>query len=121
MTELPSLGKEYTVMFEMFVNPISKAQAYYSILRIGTGISDAGVYGDRNPGFWIKNTKELTVASSISGNLNNYKFLPIEEKKWITVEASQTLKDGKVREGPKNPEGVVAIFSSTDPQQFFTW
>ena len=67
LTELHFLGKEYTVMFEMIINKITST--YDSVLHIGLG-GNAGVYGDRIPAFFIKNTKELHLASSINGNKN---------------------------------------------------
>ena len=72
------MGKEYTVMFEMIINKITST--YDSVLHIGLG-GNAGVYGDRNPAFFIKNTKELHLASSINGNKNFWKNHPVELNK----------------------------------------
>ena len=88
------LYKEYTIIFQMFVNPIAAAPQFKSLLHIGKG-GNAG-YGDRNPGVWIQSGKKLHLTSSIDGNVNSGGSYPIEENKWITVEVSQTLKDGKV-------------------------
>ena len=88
------LYKEYTIFFQMFVNPIAAAPMFKSLLQIGKG-GNAG-YGDRNPLIMIQAGKKLHLTSSIDGNVNSGGSYPIEENKWITVEASQTFKDGKV-------------------------
>ena len=88
------MGKEYTVMFEMIINKITSV--YDTVLQIGVG-PGAGRYGERNPSFFIKNTKELHLASSINGQNNFWKNHKLELNKWISVEVSQTLKEGKVR------------------------
>ena len=93
MAELPSLGKEYTVSFEMFINRFPTSWA--SILHIGLG-GNREKYGDRNPGFWVSHDGVLYVGSSISGNKNLYTTNTVKEKRWIRVEASQTVRDGKV-------------------------
>ena len=94
IAELPFMGKEYTVMFEMIINKITSV--YDTVLQIGVG-PGAGRYGERNPSFFIKNTKELHLASSINGQNNFWKNHKLELNKWISVEVSQTLKEGKVR------------------------
>ena len=92
IAELPFFGKEYTVMFEMFINNIP---SHESILQIGLG-GDRHVYGDRNPGIFTYQNQFL-VSSALNGNKNLWKKYPVELKKWISVEVSQTLRDGKVR------------------------
>ena len=48
IAELPFLGKEYIVEFDMFVNKIT---FHESILHIGLG-GNSNVYGDSNPAFF---------------------------------------------------------------------
>ena len=96
IAELPFLGKEYIVMFEMFINKIT---SHESILHIGLG-ANAEAYGDRNPAFFTdgrNKVQDLHVASSVSGRNNNWSNHPMELNKWIRVMVSQTLRDGKVR------------------------
>ena len=93
--ELPYIGKEYSVSFEVFINKMPTAETYVSVLHLTIG-GNMDVMGSRNPGVWVKNTKELFVGSAISGNLNAYKMFPVEENKWHKVDINQKLVDGKV-------------------------
>ena len=94
LTELPFLGKEYVVMFEMFINKITKHE---SILHIGLG-GDAEKYGDRSPAFFTYDLQgtQLCVTSSINDNLNKWANHQVELNKWVRVMVTQTLKEGKV-------------------------
>ena len=93
IAELPFFGKEYTVMFDIFINKITFVE---SVLHIGLG-GNMEKYGDRNPAIFVNKAPwGIHVASSISGNLNYWKNPSVELNKWISVEVSQTLRDGKV-------------------------
>ena len=66
--------------------------------------------GDRTPGVWITKDKKFGIASAINGVANSYKEYPtvLEENKWILVEISQTLVEGKVR--IKDIKNLIQIF-----------
>ena len=101
IAELPFLGKEYIVLFEMFINKIT---SHESILHIGLG-ANAEAYGDRNPAFFTDGragVQDLHIGSSVSGRNNNWANHPMELNKWIRVMVSQTLRDGKVRRKAKD-------------------
>ena len=96
LTELPYIGKEYSVSFEVFINKMPTAETYVSVLHL-TISGNIDVMGSRNPGVWVMNSKQLTIASSISGNKNLHKNIPgLEKNKWYKIEITQKLVDGKV-------------------------
>ena len=93
--ELPYLGKEYSVSFELFMNKMPTAN-YQSVIQLTTGKDCCGM-GDRSPGVWVMNSKELLVTAAISGNGNTHKMFPgMEENKWYKIEINQRKGNGKV-------------------------
>eukprot|EP00091_Calanus_sinicus_P012101 TRINITY_DN2742_c0_g1_i2.p1 TRINITY_DN2742_c0_g1~~TRINITY_DN2742_c0_g1_i2.p1 ORF type:complete len:262 (-),score=44.39 TRINITY_DN2742_c0_g1_i2:443-1228(-) len=88
------IGKEYKISFEVFITKTG-ADAFHSVIHFTIG-GNADQYGDRTPAVWITNTRTMVIASAVSGNLNtNWNFAGIPEQKWIKVEISQTLVEGK--------------------------
>ena len=96
VTELPYIGKEYKISFDLFVTKFG-AEDYQSVIHFTTS-GNAEKYGDRTPGVWMCKTKKLHISSALNGNVNNFYDDPTvqEEQKWINVEISQTLMDNKV-------------------------
>ena len=98
VTELPYIGKEYRVGFELMLTNYGTS-GFNNVIHLTLG-GDAGGYGDRSPACWVGSDKKMHCASAIDGNANGgwYSHEPILElNKWIRVEVSQTLVDGKVR------------------------
>ena len=95
IAELPYIGKEYKISFEILITKFG-SDPYQSVLHFGLG-GNAEKYGDRAPAVWMTKDKYLLVASSISGNKNHYYIsqMDLKENKWIKIELSQTLTDGK--------------------------
>ena len=93
---LDFLEKEYKISFEVFIVHF-KTDIYQSLIHFTLG-ANADKYGDRTPAVWIKNNKAVTIASAISGNKNSHADICcVKEGKWIKMEISQTLKEGKVQ------------------------
>ena len=97
ITELPFLGKEYNLSFKLKINQFG-ADAHQSVNHLTLGVN--AEKEDMLKVVWIANTKLFYIASAMSGNLNSNQNLPtvLEENKWIRVEISQTLVDGKVNQ-----------------------
>ena len=97
--EVPYIGKEFSVSFELLINKFQPAVEYTSVLHLTTG-DNYGKMGDRIPALWVTKENLLYVAHAISGNHNNLKLLPgLKEKLWNKVEISQKLVNGKVKHG----------------------
>ena len=95
ITELPYIGKEYSVSFEVFINKMP-TQPYQNVIHFTTG-EDYAAMGSRNPAVWVTASKEFHIASSVSGNLNLWTNFPgLEENKWYKIEINQKLVDAKV-------------------------
>ena len=95
ITELPYIGKEYSVSFEVFINKMP-TQPYQGVLHFTTGENYAAM-GSRNPAVWVTASKEFHIASAVSGNKNLVKNFPgLEENKWYKIEINQKLVDAKV-------------------------
>ena len=96
LVELPSLGKEYSVSFGLFINKIPTVE-WASVIRLNTG-GDNDQMGSRNPLVQITNSKKLYVMSGISGNWNENKAVKenVEENKWYNIVITQKLVEGKV-------------------------
>ena len=87
LTELPYIGKEYSVSFEVFINKMP-TQPYQSVIHFTTGDNNS-----RNPAVWVTANKEFC----FSGNNKLWKKLPgLEENKWYKIEINQKLVVGKV-------------------------
>ena len=85
---VPFLGKEFYISFELFINNLKKVP-WESVLHLTTD-GNFGKMGDRIPGVWVKDGKQLLVAFAISGEDNRHKaVVALEENKWIKVEISQ--------------------------------
>ena len=97
ITELPFLGKEYQLTFELKVTKFG-ADDYQSVIHLtATGVNCCNM-GDRTPGVWITKDQKIGIASAVNGG-HFWKVYPtvLEENKWILIEISQTLVEGKVR------------------------
>ena len=76
LDELPYIGKEFSVSFELFLDNLPAADVpYANVLHIGLG-ADNTVMGDRNPAVWVTGGKEIHITSSISGNKNSWENYP---------------------------------------------
>ena len=99
--ELPYIGKEFTVSFDLFISSFenaftNEAKRFQSVFRLTLGRNDYEM-GDRIPAIFLSPDKKLVVTSAISGNKNAFSMISgLEEKKWSKVEVTQRLKDGKV-------------------------
>merc|ERR1719315_890070 len=95
LDELPYIGKEFSVSFELFLDNYPAADVpYANVLHLTLG-ADGKVMGDRNPGVWVKPSKEIHITSSISGNRNSWENYPIETGNWNKIEINQKLVDEK--------------------------
>ena len=95
ITELPYIGKEYSISFELFINKFGN-DLYQSVIHLTTGENYADM-GSRNPVVWVRKSKQLSVSSSISGMKSLNKRIPgLKEKKWQKIEITQKPVDGKV-------------------------
>ena len=86
ITELPYIGKEYSVSFEVFINKMP-TEDYRSVIHFTTGDDNS-----RNPALWINKAKEFCFVS----NPSLWKTLPAMENKWYKIQINQRLVDGKV-------------------------
>ena len=95
LTTIPSLGREYSISFEIYMNDWGRA-IYSSIIHF-TVNGNHGLYGDRIPAVWIMKTKEIHIAQNIDGNLNHwFNVKNFELNNWNKIQFIQELKDGKV-------------------------
>ena len=93
---LDFLEKEYKIYFEVFISQV-KTDLYQSLIHFTLG-GNINKYGDRTPAVWITNNKAVHITSAISGNKNSGdNICCVKEGKWIKMEISQTLKEGKVQ------------------------
>ena len=92
--EVPYLGREFLIRFELFINKITGDQ-WQNVIHLTTG-ANIGKMGDRIPGVWVTNKKELFVIFAINGNDNRWKSVAkVEENKLIKVEISQKITADK--------------------------
>ena len=99
ISELPSIGKEYDISFELLITNFG-TDAFQNVIHFTLG-ENAAKYGDRNPAVWVTKQNKLCISSAISGNKNYFGpalEIPtvLETGKWIKIQISQTLVDGKV-------------------------
>jgi hypothetical protein len=97
IAELPYLGKEYKIAFELLITEFA-SDPYESVIHFGLG-GNAEKYEDRALALWLNKAKFLHITSSISGNRNHYYNTPVDldKEKFIKIELAQTLTDGKAR------------------------
>ena len=96
LDDLPYIGKEFSVSFELFLDSYPAADVpYVNVLHL-TREDDGQKLGNRIPGLWIKPTKELHESFSINGDWNSVANHAVESGKWNKVEINQKLVDGKV-------------------------
>eukprot|EP00091_Calanus_sinicus_P006149 TRINITY_DN1675_c0_g1_i14.p1 TRINITY_DN1675_c0_g1~~TRINITY_DN1675_c0_g1_i14.p1 ORF type:complete len:198 (-),score=30.19 TRINITY_DN1675_c0_g1_i14:147-716(-) len=117
VTELPFLGKEYQLTFELKVTKFGAVDTR-SVIHLSATGADCCNVGDRVPAVWITKDKKFHIAATVNGIGNYYQDVPtvLEENKWILVEISQTLVDGKyIYEILVNEESVHKI-ENTTPQ-----
>eukprot|EP00091_Calanus_sinicus_P008435 TRINITY_DN2051_c0_g1_i1.p1 TRINITY_DN2051_c0_g1~~TRINITY_DN2051_c0_g1_i1.p1 ORF type:complete len:215 (-),score=45.38 TRINITY_DN2051_c0_g1_i1:104-724(-) len=123
VTELPFLGKEYQVTFELKVSKFpgtDNVQRFQNVIHLSaTGVNCCNV-GDRVPAVWISKEKGLAFAALVNGIANYWKVLPTvhAENKWILIDISQKLVDGKyIFEVLVNKESVDKV-ENTRPHAF---
>merc|ERR1719431_664960 len=95
LTALPYMEKEFSISFEVFIERFT-GDEWTNIIHLTTG-ENSGL-GGRIPLVGVSKDKDLHVVSSISGNWNNggnLKDYKLVENKWIKVDISQNLKEGK--------------------------
>ena len=85
--QVPFLGKEFVVSFELFINKLA-GDHWQNVIHVTTDGNNAKM-GDRIPGVWILGGRYLAVISAINGT-NEWKNVgTVEENKWIKVDISQ--------------------------------
>ena len=72
--EIPYIGKEFLISFELFVKSINSLIEWQNVIHITTGDNSAKM-GDRIPGVWVTDKKELHVSFAINGQANFFKNL----------------------------------------------
>ena len=83
---LKSLGKTYTVSFEVY--PTSLDNDWRSVIRLTTG-GNMDILGDRNPAVFFLHDK-VQIASAINNNINNvFNIERIPLKKWSLLKILQ--------------------------------
>ena len=94
LAELPSLGKEFSVSFGLFINKMPTVP-YAQVIHLTTGANNDEM-GSTIPGLWVTPAKRVMVMSGISGVKNVYKEFPVEENKWVNMLITQKIVEGKV-------------------------
>merc|ERR1719431_1706646 len=75
LDELPYIGKEFSVSFELFLDNYPAADVpWATVLHLTLGENDAKM-GDRAPAVWVTPGKEICVTHAISGNKINQKLV----------------------------------------------
>ena len=97
IADIPYIGKEYRVSFDVVLESQIITQDFVSILHITTGEDDSNV-GSRIPGVWLTKDKTLLISSTLNGNYNYVVNTddPLPEGQWTTVEILQVLHKGWV-------------------------
>jgi len=114
IAELPFIGKENDVSFELMINKFVETDEYQSVIHLTTGQNTGP--GGRIPGVWVKQTKELCIASW--GNPWQCTPVELELGKWIKVQISQKLVDGKyMYDLTVNCKSLVNV-ENTKPEKF---
>merc|ERR1739844_192003 len=90
LDELPYIEKEFSISFELFLNSYPGADVLH--LTLGENMAKMG---DRIPWVWIRPSKEIHVASAVSGVPSSAASYPVESGKWIKMEINQKQVDGK--------------------------
>jgi len=115
---LQRLGLQFVITFDLSFNTVP-ANGGNNILHFTTG-DNYGAYGDRIP-FLYYAKKQFLLSSAISGNGNNYKWIPYSPKAntWYHMEISQLLKDnGEVVFEFKIDGTSYWSITNTDPREF---
>ena len=94
--EIPYIGKEFLISFELFINSITEEE-WQNVIHITTG-GNSDKMGDRIPGVWVTDKKDLHVSFAVNGQANFFKNVgKVEANKAIKVEISQkATADNKV-------------------------
>jgi len=94
LTDLPFMGKEYTIFFEIFIDKLPTAHGSYKNVLLLTK-DNCRRYFPRFPGIWIHKVNathsEFHITQEMNGTQNDAKNVPVPAaNKWIKVEVSQT-------------------------------
>ena len=92
---LPSLGSEYKIIFDLFINKFYPS-TWYSILLFTVDKGRPGTikYGDRQPALFVRDN-HLWIKSAVNGNSNYFKKFPKIIEKWIKIEICQHVINNK--------------------------
>jgi len=119
IAENPYIGKEYDVSFELLITKFG-TEPFQSVIHLTLG-ENHGRNGDRIPAVWVTDKKKLCIASAVSGDVNKHDYVPateLEADKWIKVQISQKLVDGKYMYDVKVNEESVVNVENTKPEKF---
>ena len=109
LTTLPTLGKEFSIAFDLFISDEEPETEWRNVLHLTTG-RNYGPNGSRVPGiWWLKSSKRLQLSASISGN-DNYQLnhVGVNTNRWIKLEIKQFLRGTKV-----GMNGILTIIESS--------
>ena len=100
LIDLPFIGKEYTIFFEIFINKLPTTHSFVNVLLLTKDRCNRG--SPRYPGIWVKKVNgtysESHITQEMNGKWNDAKDIPVPAaNKWIKVEVSQTKVGEKVR------------------------
>ena len=92
LTTIPELGKEWEVSMQIKLTKYYTS-SFHNIFHMTIG--GGAHYGERTPGIWIDDSKQLYISSAVNGdNGYHYKADSIPLNKYRIVKVQQTLTDG---------------------------
>ena len=100
LTDLPFIGKEYAIFFEIFIEEFPTTHEWESVLLLTKTTCNRQI--PRYPGIWLKKGhetySEFHITQDMNGTPNDAKNIAVPAtNKWIKVEVSQTKIGEKVR------------------------
>ena len=97
MATLPSVGKEYSVSFDLLVQS-GVDSFYHNVLHLTTK-GDIGKLGYRIPAVYLRWDNVLHICSAVNGK-SDYIFNPINhtltEGQWYNIQIQQVQRNDKV-------------------------
>ena len=115
------LEKQYSLHVEFMVTELFLKDGWYNIFH-ATISGNVDVYGSRVPGIWIHYTNGImnpSVHVAVNGNINFItRINPIQLKKWIIINASQTKVGNNYQYVVEMNGKVVQTVKNTKPRLF---
>ena len=121
LATVTKLQKQYSLHMEFMITELPPTNGWSNIFHASIS-GNKDVYGSRTPGIWIRHkngTMNPSVYSAVNGNKDFFtRVNPIQLKKWIIINVSQTKVENDFQYVVEVNGKVVQTVKNTKPLQF---